>query len=77
MSRVIGIVAGNNHAVVLKNDGTVWTLGSNSNGKLGNNLPGTDSNVPVQVSTATGLSSVTSIAADNNHTVAPKNDGTA
>jgi alpha-tubulin suppressor-like RCC1 family protein len=69
------LAAGNAHTLALKNDGTVWTWGNNSNGQLGNgtNGPGTDSNIPVQVP---GLSGMTAVAAGNNFSVALKNDGT-
>ncbi len=68
-------VAARLHTVYLKNDGTIWTWGSNSNGQLGNGTsgPGTDSNIPVQVP---GLLGMTAIAAGTNFTVALKNDGT-
>ncbi|MEC4684419.1 MAG: RCC1 repeat-containing protein [Nitrospirota bacterium] len=56
----VAIAAGNNHAVVLKNDGTVWTWGNN-------NL------MPFQV---IGLTDVIAIAAGDGHTVALKSDGT-
>ncbi len=56
----VAIAAGNNHAVLLKNDGTVWTWGDN-------NL------MPFQVS---GLTDVIAIAAGDGHTVTLKSDGT-
>jgi alpha-tubulin suppressor-like RCC1 family protein len=68
------IAAGNNFTVALKNDGTVWTWGGNSNGQLGNGTT-TDSNIPVQVSGASGLSNVVGVAAGSNHTVALINSG--
>jgi alpha-tubulin suppressor-like RCC1 family protein len=69
---MIAVAAGYDHTVALKNDGTVWAWGSNSNGQLGNG-PGPDSNTPVQVG---GLSGMTAIAAGYKFTVALKNDGT-
>jgi len=62
----IAIAAGPNHSMALRNDGTVWTWGLNSNGQLGN---GTTSNsaVPVQVA---NLNGVTSIAAGGIHSLA-------
>jgi len=65
-------VAATLHTVYLKNDGTVWAWGSNSNGQLGNGTT-IDRHVPAQVS---GLSGMTAIAAGSNFTVALKNDGT-
>lgn len=61
------------HAVALKNDGTVWTWGSNSFGQLGDGTT-TDRNIPVQVS---DLTDVMAISAGESHTIALKNDGTA
>ncbi len=63
--------AGNAHTVALKNDGTVWAWGNNSNGQLGNGTM-TSTSVPVQIS---GLTAVI-LAAGTAHTVALKNDGT-
>jgi alpha-tubulin suppressor-like RCC1 family protein len=58
--------------VFLKSDGTVWTIGQNGRGQLGN---GTTMNsfTPVQVS---GLSGVIAIASGAFHTIALKPDGT-
>jgi alpha-tubulin suppressor-like RCC1 family protein len=67
-----GRVSTTSHTVYVRNDGTVWAWGKNSNGQLGNNST-TDSPIPLQVS---GLSGMTAIAAGNNFTVALKNDGT-
>ena len=67
------IGAARSHVCVLKIDGTVWCWGDNSMGELGNNST-TQSNVPVQV---TGLTGVTTIGAGGyNHTCALKADGT-
>ncbi len=60
------------HSLALKNDGTVWAWGCNLYGQLGNGI-NTDSNVPVQVSSLTGI---IAIAAGSTHSVALKNDGT-
>jgi alpha-tubulin suppressor-like RCC1 family protein len=68
-----GQLATSNHTVYVKNNGTVWTWGSNSNGQLGNGTTGTDSSTPAQVSNLTGI---IAIAAGFAHTVALKNDGT-
>jgi len=69
---VTAVAAGYDHTVILRNDGTVWSWGNNSNGQLGNgNI--TASNAPVQVS---GLSTVTAIAAGFGHSLALKSDGT-
>lgn len=75
LTGIIAIAGGGEHSVALKNDGTVWTWGHNAFGGLGNgtNGPGTDSNVPVQVSS---LSGITAVAAGGYHSFALKNDST-
>ncbi|MEH7076666.1 S8 family serine peptidase [Neobacillus drentensis] len=35
LSNIIKVKAGDNHSIVLKNDGTVWTFGNNAYGELG------------------------------------------
>lgn len=66
-------VAGNyGHTIALKNDGTVWTWGLNSNGQLGIGST-TDSYTPVQVP---GLSGITTVAAGVESSYAVKNNGT-
>ena len=72
LSGMTAIAAGNNFTVALKNDGTVWAWGSNSNGQLGNATT-TDSHIPVLVSGTSGLSNVIGVAAGYNHTVALMN----
>ncbi|HLE17979.1 MAG TPA: carboxypeptidase regulatory-like domain-containing protein [Syntrophales bacterium] len=67
-----GRVGATTHTLYLKNDGTVWAWGNNSNGQLGNGTM-TQSATPVQIS---GLSSVVAVAAGYAHTVALKSDGT-
>ena len=66
------------HSLALRNDGTVWALGNNFHGELGNN-GNVSSLVPVQVVGPGGvgnLAGVTSIAAGGVHSLALKNDGT-
>lgn len=76
---VTSIASGGWHIAALKSEGTVWTLGYNCFGQLGN---GTDRNrgtsTPVQVLTSDGLPlrDVTSIAAGMYQTHALKRDGT-
>ena len=67
-----GRVGATTHTLYLKNDGTVWAWGNNSNGQLGNGTI-TQSATPVQIN---GLSSVVAVAAGYAHTVALKSDGT-
>jgi len=66
------VAAGGDHIVALRNDGTVWTWGSNWKGQLGDGTT-TTRNTPVQVQ---NLSNVTAVAAGADHTVALRNDGT-
>jgi len=72
LANVVKISAGWNHSMALKNDGTVWTWGSNADGQLGDGTPEW-SNVPVQ---AKGLTGVIAISAGYRYSLALKNDGT-
>jgi alpha-tubulin suppressor-like RCC1 family protein len=69
------IAAGSGHTVVLKNDGTVWAWGNNTNGQLGDGST-TQRNAPVQVSGLSSVTMMTGIAAGFGHTVALRSDGT-
>ena len=77
LTSITAIAAGAGHNVALKNDGTIWAWGNNSNGQLGDGSA-TSSNIPVQVRGLSGMSigTVTAIAAGYDHTVVLKNDGT-
>ncbi len=57
--------------LALKNDGTVWGWGYNTNGELADGTA-TQRSTPVQVS---GLNGVVAIAAGGNHSLALKQDG--
>ena len=72
MSGIISAAAGMDHALLLKNDGTVWAWGLNCTGEVGDNTT-TMRPAPVQV---TGLSDVVAIAAGAYHSLALKEDGT-
>jgi alpha-tubulin suppressor-like RCC1 family protein len=74
LTGVTAIAAGQSFALALRNDGTVWSWGSNWAGQLGNGTL-TPSNTPVQVS---GLPDVVAIAATNSHSdgYALRADGT-
>ena len=65
-------IAGKEHTISLKSDGTVWTWGDNAEGQLGDGTT-TDRTTPVQ---ASGLSNVIGIAGGFYHSVALKSDGT-
>jgi alpha-tubulin suppressor-like RCC1 family protein len=71
-SNIVSVAAGADHTVVLKNDGTVWTWGNNSNGQLGDGTT-IQSDAPVQ---AGGISGITAVAAGNQYTAALKVDNT-
>jgi alpha-tubulin suppressor-like RCC1 family protein len=65
------VVAGDNHTVALKSDGTLWSWGDNSQGQLGDGTQ-IDRLSPVAVS---GLTNVAAVAAGALHTLAVKRDG--
>ena len=54
-SGVSAMAAGYNHSFYLKTDGTLWAMGRNTNGQLGDGTT-TSRNTPVQV--ASGVSAV-------------------
>src|SRR5207237_805117 len=72
LSSVIASAAGSVHSLALKNDGTVWSWGGNTNGQVGDGTTNQRTS-PVQVTT---LSSVIAIAAGADHSLALKSDGT-
>lgn len=65
------LAGGAYHSVILKSDGTVWTIGHNGSGQLGDNTT-TDRNTPIQVS---GLTGVTAVAAGHSHSMAMTSAG--
>ena len=65
------VVAGRNHALALRRDGTVWAWGQNAAGQLGDGTRSTR-RTPVQV---TGLAGVVALAAGADHSVAVLGDG--
>jgi alpha-tubulin suppressor-like RCC1 family protein len=71
----LNVAAGGTHTVILKTDGTVWSMGSNYYGQLGAGLPtgtGNQSFTPLN----SGLTSVVAVSAGWQHTLALKSDGT-
>lgn len=71
-SGFVSISAGTSHVLAIKNDGTVWAWGLNTNGQLGDGTTTTRTS-PVQVST---LTNVISVSAAQAHSLALKSDGT-
>jgi alpha-tubulin suppressor-like RCC1 family protein len=76
---VMAVQAGDRHSLLLKSDGSVWAMGSNSGGRLGD---GTTLNrtTPVRVLDAPGGSPFTDAAAigtGDSHSLLLRNDGTA
>ena len=78
LAGVVAISAANRHTVYLKSDGTVWSVGKNNYGQLGDGTT-TNSSVPVQVlkTDGSGLNEVVEISANNEHSVYLTSDGTA
>ena len=75
-SNVNMVKAGNNHSIILKNDGTVWTWGWNAYGQLGNGNT-VDSITPVQVGGSVGSSSISMISCGYAHSVALMSDASS
>src|SRR5258708_7176982 len=71
MLNVSAISANSSHVLMLKTDKTVWAIGANARGELGDGTT-TKRTFPVQVS---GLSNVTRIAAGDEFSLALKEDG--
>ena len=70
LSGALDVACGTNHTAVLMGNGTVWTVGLNSSGELGNGNT-TSQRKAVQVLTASGpLTGVTALAAGGSHTLA-------
>ncbi len=78
LADIVGVTAGGSHTVALKDDGTVWAWGDNSDGQLGDGT-NVDRYTPVQVVMELGgdpLTGVAAISAGGGHTIALKEDGT-
>jgi alpha-tubulin suppressor-like RCC1 family protein len=63
------------HTLALKSDRSVWAWGYNAEGQIGDGTTNQRA-TPIQVSSLTGLSAVTGVAAGQYHSVAVKSDGT-
>jgi alpha-tubulin suppressor-like RCC1 family protein len=74
-SGIVAIAVGNSHSLALKNDGSVFAWGSNSDGQLGDGT-NTTRTMPVSVVGLGPGSNVIAIAAGGFHSLAVKSDGT-
>jgi alpha-tubulin suppressor-like RCC1 family protein len=63
---------GANHTVILKSDGTVWTVGVNTSGQIGDNGTTTRKSPPYQVP---GLTGIVAVASGGYHTMAITSTG--
>ncbi len=74
---IIQSAFGRSHSVLLASDGTVYTIGRNTWGQLGNGNFGTNTNIPVAVVTSGALSGKTiiQVAAGQNHSLALTSEG--
>ncbi|MCM8768306.1 MAG: FG-GAP-like repeat-containing protein [Candidatus Omnitrophica bacterium] len=79
LTNIIAITAGDFHALALKEDGTVWAWGSNSQGQVGDDTWNNIRTTPVQVKGQDGagfLTGVIKISAGYSYSMALKQDGT-
>ena len=73
VTSVIGIAAGADHMLLLRNDGSIWAAGNNVTGQLGDG-----STIARSAPTAfTSLTGVENVFAAGGHSLAVKTDGTA
>ena len=70
MTNVKAVATGNNYSMILKNDGTLWSCGDGSWGKLGNGTTYTYNWTPKQI-----MSNVTMVSARDSHTMMVKENG--
>ena len=78
IDNAVMVSAGYKHNLVLTKDGTVWAMGSNGQGQLGNgNNNSTDSDTPVKVdfSAATDIGHIVQVAASANSSYALDDKG--
>jgi alpha-tubulin suppressor-like RCC1 family protein len=72
LSGTVQVGVGDEHACALRNDGTVWCWGDDTNGKLGDGRATGTTFQPVRV---IGLNGIVQIAVGNNHSCALSNLG--
>lgn len=72
IANYVQVSSGGRHTLILRADGTVWSVGSNSFGELGLGTT-TDREQPAQIS---GLTDIVQVTAGESHSLALKRDGT-
>jgi len=73
----VAVAAGDNHAMAIKTDGTLWGWGRNNSGQVGNGNTTTPQNRIVQVGTTNGTAgNWVAVSCGSEHTVAIKRNGT-
>ena len=72
LSDVVSVAFGDTHAIVLNRNGTIWTVGENNEGQLGNGST-TDSSTPLSI---LGIADVVAVAAAPGNSAVLKRDGT-
>jgi len=77
VTNVIAVAAGDAHSLFVKSDGTLWAMGNNNDGQLGD---GTTTNrtslVQVRDSSGVPVTNVIAVAAGFSHSLFVKSDGT-
>ena len=68
------VSCGDSHTAAIKTDGTLWTWGSTSSGKLGNGV--TTGSISTPITTFAGGTNWKQVSSGQNHTAAIKTDGT-
>ena len=70
VTNVVSVASGGNHSLYLKSDGSLWAMGRNNYGQLGDGT-GTQRLSPVEIES----SGVSSVAAGSHHSLYLKSDG--
>ena len=74
---IVAIACGNEHTIALDSNGNVHSWGWNNSGQLGNNIYGTNSLIPINISTFGSIvgKSIVAIACGQSHTIALDSNG--